>query len=572
MDQMMAVKPAADLPLPYVLVDQQRLDLTSSDTGELKLSFGPSVWDSELYLVIDLYAAANPVHPGGHVGWWKWPLEIKADIAVKVVKSAAGFEVTFDDAVPQESWKNPDFSGLDEPVIALHVVLRPVISEAVRFDDIIHVYNRQSALEASEARRNAIDNPHTAAPSVPWYVWPRQSMVHLVSTNVFEFDAVGNFALSVHRLLRANGVASQLYAGNFDPTLRETIRHTCELFESAAEDDLIFVNFSIFDPWLPRVVELRSKKILYFHNITPPRFLQVYDAEYAAHCADGIAQLKYLDQFDALMANSTSSARVLQQSANKARGKKTTPENAYEPSHGPFEEASRMLAKVVTEFESQAETRLEVTASPPVIGAKDWSAIAAEPIQLPPEGTLLLYVGRVAPHKRIEDLFALFDRYRVLNPDSALLVVGGARFDGYLGFLRYLLGNEFAHLQDHIHFFDGVSDGQLKTLYERGSVFVTMSEHEGFCVPVVEAMAFDKPVFAYADEAVLETLGRSGRVFYSKDFAAIAAEIDAALSNPWIKQHLLAGQRRRMLEIHEQASGRAIWSVLEKVLYGARAV
>ncbi len=426
MDQMMAVKPAADMPLPYVLVDQQRLDLTASDSGELKLSFAPSVWDSELYLVIDLYAAANPVHPGGHVGWWKWPLEIKADITVKVVKSEEGFAVTFDDTQPQEFWRNPDFSGLDEPVIALHVVLRPVISEAVRFDDILYVYNQPSALAESEARRNALDNPHTAAPSVPWYVWPRQSMVHLVSTNVFEFDAVGNFALSVHRLLRANGVASQLYAGNFDPTLRETIRHTCELFEAAAEDDLVFVNFSIFEPWLPRVVELPSKKILYFHNITPPRFLQVYDAEYAAHCADGIAQLKYLDQFDALMANSTSSARVLQESANKARGKKSPREPDFGPSHGPFEEASRMLAKVVTEFESQAETPLDVTASPPVIGAKDWSAIAAEPIQLPPQKTLLLYVGRIAPHKRIEDLFALFDRFRVLNPDSALLVVGGA--------------------------------------------------------------------------------------------------------------------------------------------------
>lgn len=181
MDQMMAVKTAADMPLPYVLVDQQRLDLTSSDTGEMKLSFAPSVWDSELYLVIDLYAAANPVHPGGHVGWWKWPLEIKADIAVKVVKSAAGFEVRFDDTAPQESWKNPDFSGLDEPVIALHVVLRPVISEAVRFDDIIHVYNRQSAFDESEARRNAIDNPHAARLPCPgtsgrgsrWCTWFR---------------------------------------------------------------------------------------------------------------------------------------------------------------------------------------------------------------------------------------------------------------------------------------------------------------------------------------------------------------------------------------------------------------
>ena len=115
-----------------------------------------------------------------------------------------------------------------------------------------------------------------------------------------------------------------------------------------------------------------------------------------------------------------------------------------------------------------------------------------------------------------------------------------------------------------------VSDGQLKTLYERSSAFVTMSEHEGFCVPVVEAMAFDKPVFAYADEAVLETLGRSGRVFYNKDFDAIAGDLDAVLSNPWIERLIVASQRSRMAEIVDQAAGQALWSVLEKVLYGAR--
>jgi len=65
------------------------------------------------------------------------------------------------------------------------------------------------------------------------------------------------------------------------------------------------------------MVDLPSKKILYFHNITPPRFLQVYDAEYADHCADGIAQLKHLERFDLLMANSISSARVLQSVAAK---------------------------------------------------------------------------------------------------------------------------------------------------------------------------------------------------------------------------------------------------------------
>ena len=117
-------------------------------------------------------------------------------------------------------------------------------------------------------------------------------------------------------------------------------------------------------------------------------------------------------------------------------------------------------------------------------------------------------------------------------------MVGGARFDGYVGFLRYLLDNEYAELARSTSIFTTASaTASSRRSTSAAAAFVTMSEHEGFCVPVVEAMAFDKPVFAYADEAVLETLGRSGRVFYSKDFEAIAADIDAVLSTPWIQQH-----------------------------------
>ena len=170
------------------------------------------------------------------MGWWKWPLEIKGDVTVEVIKRDDGFAVTFDGAAPEEFWKNPDFSGVDEPVIALHVVLRPIVSEAVRFDDIVYVYNSAEALRriaAAPQRSSTI--PAAGVPSARrGIVWPRESTVHLVSTNVFERDAVGNFTLSLHRLLRANGVPCQLYASNFDPRLRETIRHTCELFTAAA--------------------------------------------------------------------------------------------------------------------------------------------------------------------------------------------------------------------------------------------------------------------------------------------------------------------------------------------------
>jgi glycosyltransferase involved in cell wall biosynthesis len=207
-----------------------------------------------------------------------------------------------------------------------------------------------------------------------------------------------------------------------------------------------------------------------------------------------------------------------------------------------------------------------------VIGAKAWHDVTPEPIDLPPQATRLLYVGRIAPHKRIEDLFALFECYHALDPDSALLIVGAARFEGYAGFLRYLLNGEYADLKDHIHFREGVSDAQLKTLYQSCSAFITMSEHEGFCVPVVEAMTFDLPVFAYAEQAVLETLGRNGRVFYSKEFDAIAADLRSVLTTSWKQRSIVSSQRERMKQIVEQSDGRSFWAALERVIYGARAV
>ncbi|MGE0696046.1 MAG: glycosyltransferase [Pirellulales bacterium] len=535
---MTATKQAAETRRPYVVADQQRIDLVQTDRAELKLSFSSSVWDAELFLVIDLYSARHQVHPEGHVGWWKWPLEIKGDLTVEIVKGPDGYQISFDGREPQEFWRNPDFLAVDEPVIALHVVLRPVISEAVWFDDVLHLYNAEDALRESVRRRHELDHPTGWVPSSPWFVWPSESTIHVVSTNAFERDAVGNFAIGLNRLFRANGIPCQLYADQFDPALRESIRHTCELFTAANEQDVLLVNFSIFDSWLPRLAQLPARKVLYFHNITPARFLQVYDAEYAAHCSDGLAQLSLVDQFDAWMANSTSSARVL-------------------------------LDAMAGDDDSKSP---EAAISPPIVGPTAWHEIEAEPIDLPPQGTKLLYVGRVAPHKRIEDLFALFECYQKLDPDATLLIVGSARFAGYLGFLRYLLNSEYQALRERVHFIEGVSDGQLKLIYQSCSAFVTMSEHEGFCVPLVEAMTFDKPVFAYADDAVLETLGRSGRVFYSKQFEAIAADLRSVLTTSWKQRSIVAAQRERMKQIVQLADGQAFWATLEKVIFGARAV
>ena len=217
--------------------------------------------------------------------------------------------------------------------------------------------------------------------------------------------------------------------------------------------------------------------------------------------------------------------------------------------------SARVLGKYGASGDSGSRWR-----SPPArrsIGAKAWHDVGAEPIELPPQTTQLLYVGRIAPHKRVEDLFALFEHYHELDPDSALLVVGDSAVRGLrrlsaLSVEQRVLPAARAH-----PFSRGVSDGQLKTIYQSCSAFVTMSEHEGFCVPVVEAMTFDKPVFAFAEEAVLETLGRSGRVFYAKEFDAIAADLQWVLSTSWKQRSIVSAQRERLKQIVQQADGQS---------------
>jgi len=561
----------AESALPFVLLDEQLLDLTRGAAGDLLLSFSSSVWESDLFLVLDIYSAAHPVHPEGHVGWWKYPLEDKRDLPLRVLKTDAGFTVSFEGRDDAECWKNPEFSGLAEDVLAVHVVLRHTVSEAIYFEDVLYLYNSAGALAASNARRADVEQVDGRAASLPWYVWPRMSKVHIVATNLYEHDAIGNFAISVARLLRAGGVPCQLYASRFDPALRDTIRNVADLVATVDEQDVLLVNFSIFDPFLPQMAALNCKKLVYFHNITPPRFFQIYDAEYAAHCLKGVAQAQLLTGFDGLLANSADSAAVLKGLLSDAKSKRMDSTEILEigdsRTKGPFEDASRLLEKAARLLDRPSDPEMNVQVCPPLVNFEQRLQSPAEPVDLPNQKTLLVYVGRVAPHKKIEDLIALFQRYYKLNSDSALVIVGGSSFGGYSGYLRYLLLHEYAGIRHRIHFVDNVNDGQLRTIYERASALVTMSEHEGFCVPLVEAMAFDLPIFAFANDAVRQTLGRSGRVFYTKDFATIAADLHHVLNSPWKREQMAADQRRRLAEIIADADGRVLWAALEEVLF-----
>ncbi|GEM_PF-1184317 len=581
---------------PFIFADKAYLDLTDAESVAMEMILSPGVLESEYFLVMDIYSSANHIHPQGHVGWWQLELDDRLSVSINVEKTDQGIRVTFPSSKgAQDSWENREMiSGLDEEVLWLHVVLRQSRNRAIAFEDILPVYISSESLGSALALQKSLlaDFTHLHDTAWPWYCWPRDVHVCIVTQTFSLPDAVGSFVLDTCRLLRRSNIPCSIYASRFDPMLRPAVRPVQELLAGRRPKDLVLYNLSIYDEYFDAIQRLSCRKALYYHGITPPKYFRVYDGEFVKLCEKAYDHLGKSGGFDKVAANSVYSAQELQsfarQMETRGSGSDTAilraiaPEKAQttgvrtlkaiEKASAPSTEPCATLGNTEEEFaeESRVQGKTLVISFPPVLNPRTWEMIETEDVQLPNKGTMLLYVGRVAPHKKIEDLITLQFEYLKLDPDSHLVIVGKPQFPGYVAYLEYLLETKYKHAQ--ITFLHNLRRGQLKAVYTRSSAYVSMSEHEGFCVSLIEAMYFGKPIFAYAQPAVRQTLGESGKVFFRKDFGVIADEIFRLLNNQTEMDHLVAVQSRRFNEIAVQADGRAIWRLLEDLVFGDASV
>jgi glycosyltransferase involved in cell wall biosynthesis len=182
--------------------------------------------------------------------------------------------------------------------------------------------------------------------------------------------------------------------------------------------------------------------------------------------------------------------------------------------------------------------------------------------------TNLLFVGRWVPNKRIEDLLRVFAFYHhKLNANSRLLVVGSSWLPNYN---RELLGEiRRLGLSGKVLFPGGgrgVSDPDLVSYYRSADAFVIMSEHEGFCVPLVESMFFGVPIFAYAAGAVPETLGGSGVLVSRKVFPVIALAIEEVLENRVLRSAVVGKEKERLEDLSQGRIEERLWEYLQPFL------
>jgi glycosyltransferase involved in cell wall biosynthesis len=185
--------------------------------------------------------------------------------------------------------------------------------------------------------------------------------------------------------------------------------------------------------------------------------------------------------------------------------------------------------------------------------------------QFDDEWTNILFVGRIIPQKRIENVIRYFHAYkRTCNPRSRLLLVGSyGGFDKYLAMLHQLVA---ALGTTDVHFAGHVSDAELVAYYDVADLFLCASEHEGFCVPIVEAFYMEVPVVAYAAAAVPSTMDGAGVLFETTDPFVVAHALDVVLSDHRVPDALVAGQNAALARLRSRNFDRTLLEFVDRVL------
>lgn len=323
--------------------------------------------------------------------------------------------------------------------------------------------------------------------------------IHIHARDIVAHDAVGNFACQSAQLAQSAGYVVRLWAENFGENSAPcSIESRTHFGESIQPDDLVFFNHSIHDPMLEDIIALPNRKLVYFHNITPPEFLSEADERIVENCRRGLEQRRLLAAFDGILANSRATADYL-----------------------------------LDGFDPIDRTRWEgrVVVCPPLINADRWKRVNAPALPALPERRHILYVGRLVENKGIVELLEVLDKLSAHMSDIAVDIVGGPPDGAYFETITQLARQIEETYGVPFSFYHGISDGRLKALYRRSAACITYSKHEGFCIPALDALAFNKPMFAPPLPAVLELLGQAALTLPDDDRGKAALMIERFLNS-----------------------------------------
>jgi glycosyltransferase involved in cell wall biosynthesis len=355
--------------------------------------------------------------------------------------------------------------------------------------------------------------------------------VHQVLATLGYGDAIGNEVLGIQRVLQAAGYESEIFVETADSRLESLTADYRDLPDASHPDNILLHHFSLGSKASRIAYALPDRMALVYHNITPPEYFIDVHPPLVELCYLGRRELGlYAQRCDLGLGDS---------------------------------EYNRQ------ELETLGFPRTDVL---PVV--PDFSHLSGAPDFMQAgsfdDGWVnVMFVGRIIPNKKIEDVIRFFHAYKTyFNPRARLLLVGAhAGFERYLSMLLSMIAG--LGVRD-VHFLGHVSNAELVAYYELADVFLCASEHEGFCVPLVEAFHMGVPVLAYAATAIPSTMDGAGVLYTDKDPMRVAALIDQVATNDDLASRIVEAQDAALARLMARDFGGLLLRFIDEIRQAPR--
>ena len=340
-------------------------------------------------------------------------------------------------------------------------------------------------------------------------------------------DAIGNEMIELQKTLKAWGYKSNIYS-QYKDTKTSTSENYKKYLKNSSSNNILIIHFSIaFDEEILKFIEsLPDKKILIYHNITPSQYFAKLNSHYESSSRKGRWQLKSLSKIiDYAVGDSEYNRRELDELGFKKTG----------------------VLPILLDF---AKYGIE----------------SDKNFRKNDRSTNILFVGRISPNKKHDDLIKIFYYYKKnIDPCSKLYLVGSYEgMEKYYNKLTKLI--KFLKLDD-VYFTGKIDFNELISYYKSADVFLCMSEHEGFCVPLIESMIFDIPVMAFNSSAIPYTLGNSGVLINNKNYEEISELMHLIVEDKELREKILIKQRIRLKDFNRESIERIFRMILNDLIY-----
>ncbi len=321
-------------------------------------------------------------------------------------------------------------------------------------------------------------------------------------------DGVGNDTLAIDAMLKDMGFSTKIYAENIDSRIKKGLVEKIDEMPRLAENDIVIYHLSTGTELNKKLNDFSGRKIIRYHNVTPARYFIDYCNSAACLCEKGRKGIKEVRiAADYCLADSEYNKQELLDNGYQCR-------IDVLPILIPFKNYKKKPNKKIIQKYND-----------------DWVNI--------------VFVGRIVPNKKQEDIIKTFFYYKkYINPKSRLILVGS-----YSGMERYYI--KLCKYVKELELTDVIFTGHTRfdevlAYYNVANVFLCMSEHEGFCIPLLEAMFFQIPIVAYSCTGVKETLSYAGLKFEEKNCKVVAEAIHRVITNRELKNKIVDLQNKRL--------------------------